>query len=773
MPVVMKRATAPRKPPPEVHHYELTVNAIESLNDMTQEKQNYDVDEFATERDSLTAGVKRSLDKMITLFGEVDPDYHFEGADEDLLYKLETLPRKKLVEVKKYASANGWGATIAILDEAVESAKAKLLSRFPLMPGYIVEWLSNLGYRFWLDDQFVKEFSYSCLVLDPLTAYREVSARADFQSNARATGKIDSVPLFGGLSSFRFDRYEMTSQITEREWDYLFNAASSLPSDYLDSVENYEKAIKAMAEKMKGLPLPYDGLSWKELPTADRLIRYFGSERIEKSFIYNGEKVNFLSPGVYLGENINGQLALIDFGRYDPVNAKALTVYSFLSKSEILCRLFANRAYDVIAEVGTENLTEASISEFKRCVDSFIGALFSHLSYLPYTDRELVDAFGGDADRAFLQTARVIFRHSLARKPIEKITLKAIVSSSGVPVAVQSRKNYVPGEFRTPTNDYQFIHPFIQLKPGQQLELPFKETKSKGETLPLSWAVFRNQTKGALAEVSDMDINVLFAIHDIATHNNLIEDVLGRRNLVVPVVDIVRQLFPGRADNIRESDTRYQFVANSVQKLMDTRYDTDLTDFVRARKIPESEIISRFYNEPLLNATRVGVVGARGKEYEGYRINAVSFLAQLLEQLDWRNTIRYYNDFMPKNITTADTIELASAMLSRAANHGKAAENFNKVFLYGRDAVNGERALFQEMKKHGWIDISEIERPTAAQRKQDTRQKERVSALLNQWRDSGSFSVYTNITERKGKSLKWYYAKLDRQKKPKVKKIEG
>ena len=368
---------------------------------------------------------------------------------------------------------------------------------------------------------------------------------------------------------------------------------------------------------------------------------------------------------------------------------------------------------------------------------------------------------GNNEQRKELQTTEVDLEVLAAFEPKRLIKIKAITA---------------PNRYRAPTNDYRIAHQIFDLTPGESRHFPINSRQHETSVIKV-----RSHSDNALIGLPEL--HVLFATVALMQGKTNVIDLAGTTQTVVTLQDIIKTMFTVKTHDLGHQDTRYQFVKESLEKLLSTRYDFDIKDFILKRKILDDQgnqlAVSRYIDEPLISGGFCTAVSSRGKEYECISIYKLSVIVKLYEWTDQANTSLFYRSFMPENIKTKDAIYLCYEMLERAFNHGMLENQMNHVYLSCKDipARSSVQSLFQSMKRYGWIDYDDAEPTglTSAQRQKIKRQRDKVLQLLDffKGREEKDFSVRTNIDEENAKSrsktnkkvvLTWYWARCDRKK---------
>lgn len=523
--------------------------------------------------------------------------------------------------------------------------------------------------------------------------------------------------------------------------------------------EVYRHYLERAAERNK------TGTTWQELPFISTVRYYFTDEEIESVLTYNGKLLDAWKREVFLAYDIDRNR----FFFADPDDGiEGLRINDIYNRDtsgvwEMIIVALAQCHNEVISQAPDSVRKKVDVREFANCVTR---AFFNTAEIGNPVLRDLAAHCGNDFRRGYNLFTRYLLHQWVKAKTQEEkesvffdwFTAETIIKQQTGSVAKQNR---LPSFYRGAVNDNLFLNPFLVKQ--RQGEFLIKIPASKDYAAS---AIKFNVNTKTNPEINDFDWLVYCAVRQICDSNDPVKDSFGLSQYVIKIAEIVCTIFGVRPDNVMPDDARYEVVLESVEKLINFKMSFDARHFFETRglvgmsKAKEAQLIVGN-----IGVSRFNEAG-NAREHETLFIYAIHRVFEIYDALGWKNTIPYCKTIFPQNIRSKDVIFLVTAMLSRAAWKGKAAETVSRVPLYEVNdlrTTDGAYSLFKDMEPFGWVDISVLGRgeATREQRNKDATQRRKVEKVLDHWRRSGIFDgVKTNQKTDKDKLL-WYEARLN------------
>lgn len=595
----------------------------------------------------------------------------------------------------------------------------------------------ELGREYYKDPHFLDEIKSEFLKQKSLNFYLErIAAKKEF---------VESAPL------------DLREHLTGESVTTVLAVKNFLAKD--GDWDLYRRYLKRAAERNK------TGTTWQELPFISTVRYYFTDEEIEAVLTDNGKLVDTWSEELYLAYDVDRNRFFF-FDSAESVKGKNINnLHNHHPSSvwELILVALAQCHNEVIAQAPDSVRKKVDVREFADCV---IRAFFNSSEIGNPVLRDLAAHCGNDFRRGYNLFTRYLLHQWVKAKTQEEkesvffdwFTAETIIKQQTGSVAKQNR---LPSFYRGAVNDNLFLNPFLVNQRQGEFVIDIPASKSYAAS-----AIKFNVNTKTNPEINNFDWLVYCAVRQICDSNDPVKDSYGLSQYVIKIAEIVCTIFGVRADNVMPDDARYEVVLESVEKLINFKMSFDARHFFETRglvgmsKAKEAQLI-------------VGNIGVsrfneadNAREHETLFIYKIHRVFEIYDALGWKNTIPYCKTIFPQNIRSKDVIFLVTAMLSRAAWKGKAAETVSRVPLYEVNdlrTTDGAYSLFKDMEPFGWVDISVLGRgeATREQRNKDATQRRKVEKVLDHWRRSGIFDgVKTNQKTDKDKLL-WYEARLN------------
>ena len=523
--------------------------------------------------------------------------------------------------------------------------------------------------------------------------------------------------------------------------------------------EVYRHYLERVAERNK------TGTTWQELPFISTVRYYFTDEEIEAVLTDNGKLVDTWSEELFLAYDVDRNRFFF-FDSAESVKGKNINnLHNHHPSSvwKLILVALAQCHNEVIAQAPDSVRKKVDVREFADCVTR---AFFNTVEIGNPVLRDLAARCGNDFRRGYNLFTRYLLHQLVKAKTKEEkesvfldwFTAETIIKQQTGSVTKQNR---LPSFYKGAVNDNLFLNPFLVNQRQGEFVIDIPASKNYAAS-----AIKFSVNTETNPEINNFDWLVYCAVRQICDSNDPVKDSHGLSQYVIKIAEIVCTIFGVRPDNVMQDDARYEVVLESVEKLINFKMSFDARHFFETRglvgmsKAKEAQLI-------------VGNIGVsrfneadNAREHETLFIYKIHRVFEIYDALGWKNTIPYCKTIFPQNIRSKDVIFLVTAMLSRAAWKGKAAETVSRVPLYEVNdlrTTDGAYSLFKDMEPFGWVDISVLGRGEATkdQRNKDVAQRRKVAKVLEHWRRSTIFDgVKTNQKTDKDKLL-WYEARLD------------